>query len=330
MTIKKFIILLSSLVIIIGCSDMGEPEVLQPEMKWSPGSIDFGSTTVDHEQTSLLTVSNAGEGTLDAEIVLDQDSSSFTLLSSSSFSLEAGDTSIVQVKFMPTAMASYSGTLTISSNDLANDEVMISLSGAGVAQAVPALQLSKGALAFGSIQSGSSSNQQFNITSSGTDTLVVDSIVVGNSVYSVDRSTPVSILPGNSVVVTVTFQPTSAGDYNTQVMVYSNVSTSPHQLDVTGAATDAVSYSGSVQPIWDANCTGCHGTSAGLNLGSYAQLMSGSANGAVVNAGDGANSMIVQRLKGIGGSRMPLNGSALSDASIEQVETWIDQGALDN
>lgn len=330
MTTKKFIILFTAIVLIVGCSDMGDPEILQPEMKWSPSAIDFGSTTVDHEQTSLLAISNHGEGTLDAEIVLDQDSTSFTLLSSSSISVEAGDTSIVQVKFMPTAVTSYSGTLTLSSNDLANDEVMISLSGMGVAQAVPALQLSKSALAFGSIQSGSSSTLQFDITSSGTDTLLVDSVVVGNSVYSVDLFTPVSILPGNSEGVTVTFQPTSAGDYNTQIMVYSNVSVSPHQIDVTGTATDAVSYAGSVQPIWDANCTGCHGSSAGLSLASYAQMMSGSTNGAVVNSGDGANSKIVQRLKGIGGSRMPLNGSALSDASIELVETWIDQGALDN
>ncbi|MCF7808403.1 MAG: choice-of-anchor D domain-containing protein [Candidatus Marinimicrobia bacterium] len=327
---KRYIVLLSTLFFIIGCSDMGGPIILQPQMDWSPSALDFGVTTVGHDQTGVITVTNQGEGLLQGEIILDQDSSSFSLLSSNNFSIEAGDTSTILIQFLPTAAAAYSGSLIINSDDPGNAEVTIPLSGTGVAQRVPAIQLSASSLAFGSILSGSASSKQFSIVSSGTDTLVVDSMVIADASYSHDQMTPISIAPGNFVSVSVTFEPMTAGDHSTQIMVYSNVSTSPHQIAVSGEAEAPVGYASSIQPIFNDNCIGCHGGNGGLSLGSYAQLMSGSNSGAVVIPGDAANSRIIQRLKGIGGSRMPLNNPALPDATIQLIETWIDQGALDN
>ena len=35
-----------------------------------------------------------------------------------------------------------------------------------------------------------------------------------------------------------------------------------------------VDYNAQIQPIFNSNCTQCHGTSGGLNLSSYSDLMS--------------------------------------------------------
>ena len=48
---------------------------------------------------------------------------------------------------------------------------------------------------------------------------------------------------------------------------------------------------------------------------------------------DSANSYIVHKLEGaagISGSRMPLGGPFLDQATIDQVKQWIDDGAQDN
>tara|TARA_Y100000758_G_C15909547_1_gene370905 strand:+ start:30 stop:668 length:639 start_codon:yes stop_codon:yes gene_type:complete len=92
----------------------------------------------------------------------------------------------------------------------------------------------------------------------------------------------------------------------------------------------AVDYATEIQPIFDASCTGCHGVSGGLSLTSYANLMDGNSNnGPVVTAGDGANSLIIQKLRGTAGSQMPMSGCCLDDVTIDLIETWIDEGALE-
>lgn len=104
-----------------------------------------------------------------------------------------------------------------------------------------------------------------------------------------------------------------------------------------GGGTVPVSYADDVQPIWSAHCTGCHGGTAGLELGapdSRANLVGvASANwgGVLVVAGDPAASILYRKLTGDGGvgDRMP-QGGALGAGDIETVRRWIAEGAPDN
>ena len=94
----------------------------------------------------------------------------------------------------------------------------------------------------------------------------------------------------------------------------------------------AVDYATEIQPIFNNNgCTGCHGGSGGLILTSYENLMLGNSNnGPVVTAGNGAGSFIIQKLLGTAtGAQMPSGGSPLDEAVISLLETWIDEGALE-
>jgi len=88
----------------------------------------------------------------------------------------------------------------------------------------------------------------------------------------------------------------------------------------------AVDYETEIQPIFNANCIACHGGSEGLNLTSYSDLMGND----VVDPGNSMTSILIQRLKGTSGTQMPKNQDPLGEATINLIETWIDEGALDN
>ena len=94
-----------------------------------------------------------------------------------------------------------------------------------------------------------------------------------------------------------------------------------------GDNSSCVCYSTEIQPIFfTANCTGCHGSSGGLTLTSYTSLMESD----VVVSGNSVGSQLIKKLKGTAGTQMPKNQNPLDDATIELIETWIDEGALDN
>ncbi|HNT23565.1 MAG TPA: cytochrome c [Anaerolineales bacterium] len=91
-----------------------------------------------------------------------------------------------------------------------------------------------------------------------------------------------------------------------------------------------VSFTGDVLPIFEASCTRCHGSSRqsdGLAVHTYADLMAGSSEGAVITPNDAAASVLVQVIVN---GRMPKGGSPLSEAEIQIISDWINAGAPDN
>jgi hypothetical protein len=97
----------------------------------------------------------------------------------------------------------------------------------------------------------------------------------------------------------------------------------------------AQTYDSEIQPIWDANCTSCHGNSGNLDLSqgvSYSQLVNLASQGwpafMRVKPGDAMNSVLHQKIVGNSsfGDRMP-KGGTLSQADEQKIKTWINNGA---
>jgi len=94
-----------------------------------------------------------------------------------------------------------------------------------------------------------------------------------------------------------------------------------------------VSYAQHVQPLFNQTCaiTGCHGdgtqTSA-LRLMTYDQLMFGGTLVVIRNQPD--QSMLVLRIEGRIGERMPMNRRPLNQNQINGIRAWIGEGALNN
>lgn len=92
-----------------------------------------------------------------------------------------------------------------------------------------------------------------------------------------------------------------------------------------------VDYQTEIQPIFNSNCTSCHGGLNGVTLSSYSAVMSSSGTnyGQIVVAGDADGSPLVQKILPSPpmGARMPQGGPYLSDEQINLIATWIDEGA---
>ncbi|HLF62268.1 MAG TPA: hypothetical protein VI603_00845 [Saprospiraceae bacterium] len=86
--------------------------------------------------------------------------------------------------------------------------------------------------------------------------------------------------------------------------------------------TDAVTYSITVLPIIQRECYTCHDAltqNGGVNLEGYDQIFVWIANGKLLSA-----------IKHEGALPMPQDRMKLDSCTIAKIETWIDNGALDN
>ncbi len=96
-------------------------------------------------------------------------------------------------------------------------------------------------------------------------------------------------------------------------------------------STAQVDYATEIQPIFNANCTSCHGGNGGVNLRSYTALMSSVGNNYgsnVVVPGNPDASGLVDKIEPNPqfGNRMP-NSSGLAQSEIDLIRQWIAEGA---
>jgi mono/diheme cytochrome c family protein len=91
---------------------------------------------------------------------------------------------------------------------------------------------------------------------------------------------------------------------------------------------DALSFASDVAPIFEANCTQCHGTLGGWSATDYESVMSSGDTGPAVVPGDAAASILAQKVTGTqtSGAAMP-PGGGLSDEDIATIVDWIAAGA---
>lgn len=96
------------------------------------------------------------------------------------------------------------------------------------------------------------------------------------------------------------------------------------------AASTGVSFANDILPILNSRCLNCHGgdrIEEGLLVGSYGELMAGSANGPVIVPGDAAGSLLVELVEN---QKMPKRGPKLTPPQVQLIVDWVNQGALNN
>jgi mono/diheme cytochrome c family protein len=102
------------------------------------------------------------------------------------------------------------------------------------------------------------------------------------------------------------------------------------------ASQDTVSFANDVLPIFQNRCAKCHGApdedgeprlESGLNLLEYDKVIAGSEWGTVVEAGDPANSFLLDMIVD---QTMPEEGDPVPENEIALIRAWIEAGAPNN
>ncbi len=86
-----------------------------------------------------------------------------------------------------------------------------------------------------------------------------------------------------------------------------------------------VDYQTQIQPIFSQYCTGCHPNAGGLSLTTYDNVMDGGNSGMVIAVYNHSESDLWQR---INSGIMPPGGNDLSQAQVNLIGQWINEGAL--
>lgn len=113
---------------------------------------------------------------------------------------------------------------------------------------------------------------------------------------------------------------------------------SPASLDAAAldVPQDTVSFADDILPIFRQRCAECHGaedengevrTEVSLNLLNYERVMMGSEFGTVIEAGDPANSFLLDM---IADGTMPETGDPVPEDEIALIRAWIEAGAPNN
>ncbi len=95
---------------------------------------------------------------------------------------------------------------------------------------------------------------------------------------------------------------------------------------------ETVSFSKDIAPVLIEQCSGCHiaamRNSGGLRMDNFAQLLRGGNSGSIVSPTKSKESLLVRKLRGEAGQRMPAGGRpAMDEDKIQMIEKWIDEGA---
>jgi hypothetical protein len=94
----------------------------------------------------------------------------------------------------------------------------------------------------------------------------------------------------------------------------------------------SVDFVRDVQPILKRSCNGCHGPalqSGGLRLDGKEATFRGGVSGAAVKAGSAKDSVLYQRVMGLGEqARMPMGSKPLPAEQLQILERWINEGAV--
>jgi uncharacterized repeat protein (TIGR01451 family) len=180
-----------------------DPKVLMCSPSVSLTSLPFGEVVVGSTKDLTFTVTNTGGGTLTGTVTT---SAPFSIISGSTFSLGAGASQAVIVRFSPTSSGSFGGVVNITSS---GGSASVTLSGTGTALAGPALTVCGTTLDFGSVPVGSlPKNLTCTVTNTGTGTLTGTAATVPP--FSIVSGTPFSLGAGQSGTLTLRFTPSSA------------------------------------------------------------------------------------------------------------------------
>ena len=173
---------------------------------------------------------------------------------------------ILQVQFAPTKAGAVQGQLTISSDATSGTAMQIPVTGTGTTTSSssgstsgPALSVNAKTVSFGSVALNTPATQSVTLSSTGSSAVTVSAATVTGTGFGLSGGNfPITLNPGQTTVLNVAFDPTTAGAATGQLSIASNsTGGATTVVGLTGTGSTSTSSSGSytVDLTWDAPAT---------------------------------------------------------------------------
>jgi Abnormal spindle-like microcephaly-assoc'd, ASPM-SPD-2-Hydin/Protein of unknown function (DUF1573) len=208
-----------------------------PAIAVTPSPITFSTVVAGNSTTQVLHLMNNGT----ADLVVTKVTETGLAFSVSKLSLPltvpAGGTATFSATFEPTAAGNDSGSLSIMSNADASPYV-IPWSGKALAATIQ-LTVNPLSLPFGNITVQNSNSKQVMLTNSGTEDVAISAVSISGTGFSETGGASVTLTPGQSLPVNVSFDPKGIGTFTGTLTIASNAPNSPQQVQLSGAGIAA-------------------------------------------------------------------------------------------
>jgi len=209
-----------------------------PVIVVDPTDLDFGSININSISTKTVKVRNTGNAPLVISSIqfLGTDAASFTLASPDvTFTVNPNESYDLQISFIPTTIGNKSARVVLNHNSAGSNST-INLSGIGVNAAIT---IQPNSLDFGDILVSSSSSKSIKISNNGSATLTINSLSIAGTnqtMFSLVSApaTPLSVAPGSSVDLNISFSPSSVGSKTAELIISSNASSVDSRIPLSG------------------------------------------------------------------------------------------------
>ncbi len=180
----------------------------------NPSSVDFGAVPVNTTKYDTIVLSNTGTAAVNiTKYTLTNSGTAFAVVDSSAKQVAAGGTANVIVSFHPGTATTFSGSLTLTTDDGTTPTRSITLTGRGV---TGALTVTPVTVDFGTVKVSSDSLIHMGLKNSGQAALTISSVAIrganANEFTTGTFATPKTLNAGDSSTIDVTFQPTVGGN----------------------------------------------------------------------------------------------------------------------
>jgi len=228
----------------------------------SPNSVDFGNLRMGRTTSVPVTLTNDSNGPAFTIVAIITYTTQFTVSGVSVPTTIAPGASItVNLTFAPNAVTNFFDTLSFTTYHGWTLSVPLSgvgtppwtRHGSGSGQSSAGTQSSSGssssspapasgqlsvtpALSFGAVAIGATGQQVFNVTDSGTANVTVSNVALaGPNLSFTGLSVGMVLSPGQTISVTASYSPTSAGNASGTVTITSDAANSPSTLSWTAS-----------------------------------------------------------------------------------------------
>ncbi|HEX8815499.1 MAG TPA: alkaline phosphatase family protein [Terriglobales bacterium] len=194
--------------------------------------LPYGDVPVKHARDLYVTLNNYGSTPITFGNIAAAGNFKYETGGTCGSALANGTSCTLKVAFQPKSAGPLTGTLTINDSDPSSPQV-VNLNGLGTYLSLPT---NYPGLVFPLTYLGSSSQQQFLLSNSGSSSITINQVqMIGD--FSESDNCNGSVAPGSNCQVTVTFAPTSSGDRMGNIVIWNSDPASPHQVRLSGDAT---------------------------------------------------------------------------------------------